>query len=49
MHSTLNEEKRGWPNSSVDAAGDHLAGGSFMEKALFLRRFPNVTPSASVV
>ena len=36
-------------NSSVNAAGDHLAGGSFMKKKLNQRLFPNITSSASVV
>ena len=29
-------------NSSINAAGDHLAGGSFMEKALNKRLFPGL-------
>ena len=29
-------------NSSIDAAGDHLAGGSFMGKALDKRLFPEI-------
>ena len=29
-------------NSSINAAGDHLAGGSFTEKELNQRLFPNI-------
>ena len=29
-------------NSSINAAGDHLAGGSFMEKAVNERLFPEL-------
>ena len=36
-------------NSSIKAAGDHLAGGSFMEKAFNFKSFPKITLSVSVV